>query len=40
LSPFVQDILKSTVMGMVKTLKIEDDMDINKENVELFIRNG
>jgi molybdopterin-guanine dinucleotide biosynthesis protein B len=40
LNPFVQDFIKSTVMGMVKTLKISDDVDISKENVELWIRNG
>lgn len=40
LNPFVQDFIKSTIMGMVKTLKIEDDVDISEENLELFIRNG
>jgi molybdopterin-guanine dinucleotide biosynthesis protein B len=40
LNPFVQDFIKNTVMGMVKTLKINDDVDIHKENVELLIRNG
>ena len=40
LNPFVQDFIKNSVMGMVKTLKFKADVDISKEKVELLIRNG
>lgn len=38
LNPFVQDILKKTIMGMLSTLKT-DNAEI-REKVELLIRNG
>ena len=40
LNPFVQDFIKSTVLGMIKSLKTEHIEDITQEKVELFIRNG
>lgn len=40
LNPFVQDFLKNTVLGMLKTLKTEKAGDITKEKVELLIRNA
>lgn len=39
LSPFVQDILKKTVLAMVKTLKTPNK-EVTPEKVELMIRNG
>ncbi|MCE5213873.1 MAG: molybdopterin-guanine dinucleotide biosynthesis protein B [Methanobacterium sp.] len=38
LNPFVQDILKRSIMGMISTLKTDNTE--NQEKVELLIRNG
>lgn len=38
LNPFVQDFIKKSVMGMISTLKTEENDNIN-EKIELWIRN-
>lgn len=38
LNPFVQDFIKKSVMGMISTLKTDENKDVN-DKIELWIRN-
>jgi molybdopterin-guanine dinucleotide biosynthesis protein B len=40
LNPFVQDFIKNSLIGMINSLKTENAGKIDKEKLELFIRNA